>query len=334
VSLVDLIAERPEEVLGAPVLAEFGARLPFLLKVLAAAQPLSLQAHPDAGYAREAYAAERAAGSATGPVTYTDPYHKPEMLVALTPFDALCGFRDPAVSADLLARLGVAALDPVAATLRGPVPAVALRDAVVALLTWPVDERPGLVAAAVAGAGDDPDLRLVPQTAARYPADPGVVVALLLNRVLLEPGQAIWMPAGNLHAYLEGTGIELLANSDNVLRGGFTPKPVNVPELLRVLRFEVLADPVLPAEAVAPGLTTWPVPVRDFRLFRAEPGEGAVAVPVAGPAIALCVAGSVTVDDGTGAVVLASGSAALAPPGGKPVLVSGAGTAFVATTGG
>lgn len=331
VSLLEVIEAEPVRVLGAAVAGEFGARLPFLLKVLAAAEPLSLQAHPDAEQARQAYTAERAGGA--GPFSYTDPYHKPEVLVALTEFDALCGFRAPAESARLLARLGVPALDPVLAALEQPDAGAALRDAVATLLSWPVAEREKLVAAAVAGAGGDTELSLVPQTAARYPADPGVLVALLLNRVLLAPGQAIWMPAGNLHAYLSGTGIELLASSDNVLRGGFTSKPVNVPELLRVLRFEVLDDPMLPAEQLAPGLVTWRVPVRDFVLYRAEPAaQSAVEVPVAGPVIVLCVAGSLDVDDGTGPVALRSGQAGFAPPTGTPVMVRGAGTAFVAST--
>src|SRR5262249_27819590 len=151
--------------------------------------------------------------------------------------------------------------------------------------------------------------------------------------VRLAPGEGIFMPAGNLHAYLSGTGIELLGNSDNVLRGGFTGKPVNVPELLRILRFEVLDDPVVRPVALAPGLVGWPVPVRHLALYRAEPAGTEVAVPVAGPAIVLCVAGSVSVDDGSAALVLASGEAALARSGTKPMVVGGAGVAFVATTG-
>ncbi len=329
VALTELIGADPAALLGAPVLAEFGARLPFLLKVLAAEQPLSLQAHPDADYARRAYDAERAGGGDPVGYAYTDPFHKPEMLVALSEFEALCGFRDPARSAELLARLRIPALEPVLAQLAGG----DLRAAVATLLGWPTGERAALVAAAVAGAGDDPELALVPPTAARYPQDPGVLLALLLNRVLLAPGEAIWMPAGNLHAYLRGTGIELLANSDNVLRGGFTRKPVNIPELLNVLHFEVLDDPVLSPVPVAPSLTTWPVPVRDFALYQVTPDGAAVTVPAAGPAIALCVAGEVVVDDGGSALSLTPGSAGFAPATGKPLLVSGSGTAFVATTG-
>jgi mannose-6-phosphate isomerase len=336
VSLLDAVAADPSEVLGERVVERFGPRLPFLLKVLAAAQPLSMQAHPEAGYASRAYAAERARGA--GPYAYTDPYHKPELLVALAEFDALCGFRAPGVSADALARLKVPALEPVVAALADPEPARALRGAVQTLLSWPERERAGLVADAVAGAGDDPELSVVPLTAARYPQDPAVLVALLLNRVLLEPGQAIWMPAGNLHAYLSGTGVEVMASSDNVLRGGFTRKPVNLPELLRVLRFEVLDEPLLAPTRLVPGLTTWSLPVADFALFRVElpTGDGSgglVEVPVEGPAIVLCVAGSVTADDGTGPVAVGRGAAAFAGATGRPVVLGGAGSAFVASVG-
>jgi mannose-6-phosphate isomerase len=334
VSLVDVVAGAPERVLGAGVVAEFGPRLPFLLKVLAAEAPLSLQAHPDAGYARRAYVEERAAGD--GPYSYTDPYHKPELLLALTEFDALCGFRDPLVSAEALARLKVPALDPVLAALADEDRGRALRTAVETLLRWPAAERAELIAAAVAGAGDDPELEVIPITARRYPTDPGVLVAMLLNRVVLRPGEGIWMPAGNLHAYLSGTGIEAMASSDNVLRGGFTSKPVNVGELLRVLRFEVVDEPRLPSVALAPGLTTWPVPVPDFALFRAVVGAGGTAgvdVPVSGPAVALSLAGAVTVDDGAGQVALARGESAFAAAGEGRVRVTGAGTVVVLSTG-
>jgi mannose-6-phosphate isomerase len=325
VSLPDLIAAQPAAMLGEAALARFGPRLPFLLKVLAAAQPLSLQAHPDAARAREAYAA--------GQPSYRDGYAKPELLVAVTEFDALCGFRDPVAAAAELAGLGVAALAPVVAALG----AGELRGAVEALLAWPERDRAELVgavaAAAAAGAGGPDPAGLAVDLAARYPADVGVVVALLLNRVRLQPGEAVWMPAGNLHAYLSGTGVEIMAASDNVLRGGLTPKPVDVPELLRVLRVEVLADPVVAPVPLAPGLVTWPVPVEEFALFRARVAGTEVAVPAPGPRIALCLAGAVLVADGAAEVRLGPGQAAVGPAGAKPLAVSGEGEAYVATTG-
>lgn len=350
ISLLDLIAADPAAVLGDVALERFGARLPFLLKLLAAEEPLSLQAHPDARRAEEAYLAGR-----TG---YRDGNHKPELLVAVSDFDALCGFADPAASAGVLAGLDVSALEPVVAALH----AGDLRAAVATLLQWPEQGRAELVAAVASAAGralsgaataaDAPldagvettgagrgtvgtaeAAALVVELAARYPADLGVVVALLLNRVRLRPGEAIWMPAGNLHAYLRGTGVEIMAASDNVLRGGLTPKAVDVPELLRVLRFEVLDDPVVRPVQVAPGVVTWPVPVSEFALYRVRVEKTTAVLAAPGPRIALCLAGAVQVDDGVAELRLAAGEAAVGAAASRPVSVTGSGELYLATTG-
>lgn len=335
VSLIDVLAEDPRRWLGADVVDQFGPRLPYLLKVLAPDAPLSLQAHPDAEQARAGYAAESADPELTHR-NYVDPYHKPELLVAVSPFQALCGFRDPAESAELLDAFGVPALVPVVAALRTGTEG--LRDAVRALLTWPESDRAELVSALAAA--DVPDryarsAALVGDLAKRYPADPGVAVALLLNHVDLAPGEAIWMPAGNLHAYLYGTGVEILAASDNVLRGGLTPKHVDVRELLRVLRFEVLADPVLAPVQHAPGVVTWPVPVADFALHgvRLDGVVGSASLDLRGPRIALCLGGEVTVADRAGQVRLGPGQAAVGPADGGPLTLSGVGEAYVASVG-
>lgn len=320
-------------------LAAAGApRLPFLLKVLAAAEPLSLQAHPDSAQAAAGFAAEEAAGMPRDAPnrTYVDAHHKPELLVAVEEFDALCGFRPPLAAADVLEALGVPELAPIVAALRHPDPAVALRDAVTAILRYP---DPKALVAAVAGR---PGAGLAGDLAERYPADSGVLLALLLNRVRLAPGEAVFMPAGNLHAYLRGVGVEIMAASDNVVRGGLTPKHVNVTELLRILRFEVLDDPVVRPVPVDgwPGVVTWPVPVRDFALYRAvavgagDDGDGRpVRLPGEGPRVVLCLRGSVTVDDGAGPVTLTGGRAAFAGAGAGPVAVTGDGEVYAATPG-
>ena len=329
ISLATLIAEDPKGQLGSEVAGEFGSRLPYLMKVLAAEAPLSLQAHPDAEYARRAFAAQEADPAA--PRNYTDPYHKPEMLVALTPFRALCGFRAPDVSAAVLDELGVPRLAPVVAALRAGV--AGLRDAVRTLLSWPADDRRSLVDEVVAAARGTSHA-LVPELAGHYPGDPGVLVALLLNHVRLEPGEAIWLPAGNLHAYLTGAAVEIMAASDNVLRGGLTPKRVDVDELLRVLRFEVLDEPVLRPVEVAPAVVTWPVPAREFALYRIRlDGEvGPIAVPGAGPRIVLGTDGEVAVrEDGGGSVTVRTGAAAYAAADAGSLTVAGAGEVFVAT---
>ncbi|MFY1668466.1 mannose-6-phosphate isomerase, class I [Plantactinospora sp. WMMB334] len=334
-SLLDALAEDPGRWLGTDVVDRFGQRLPFLLKVLAPEAPLSLQAHPDTEQARAGYAAETTDPELTHR-NYVDPYHKPEMLVAVSPFRALCGFRDPVESAELLAAFGVPALAPVAGALRaGP---DGLPEAVRTLLSWPDPERAGLVAAVAAaevGERFAPAAELARDLARRYPADPGVLVALLLNHVSLAPGEAIWMPAGNLHAYLHGAGVEILAASDNVLRGGLTPKHVDVRELLRVLRFEVLADPVVSPVPVAPGVVTWPVPVDDFALHgvRLDRRVGSARLAPRGPRIALCLAGEVSVADGAGSTLLRTGEAAIGRADGGQLTVSGDGELYVASVG-
>lgn len=327
------VAADPAGLVGADSVGRFGPRLPFLLKILAAAAPLSLQAHPTNAQAEAGYDADDRAGIPVGAPnrTYVDRHHKPELLVAVGEFDALCGFRPPRESADLLAALDVRHLHPVIAELHNPDQAAALKGAVTALLTMPV---PGpLVAAVVKAAAGRPGYELVGELAERYAGDAGVVLALLLNRVRLAPGEAVWMPAGNLHAYLNGVGVEIMAASDNVLRGGLTPKHINVPELLKVLKFEVLADPVVKAVEVAPGVLTWPVPVPDFALFKAEVTDTVAEVPGAGPRIAICTEGEVTADDGAAPLTLSRGQVAFAPAGAAPLTVGGTGHLYVATVG-
>src|SRR5690606_32245761 len=207
---------------------------------------------PDPGQAARGYAAEEAAGVPVGAPhrRYVDPYAKPELLVAVTRFRALCGFRDPAESAELLAGLDVPGLAPAVSALRER----ELQGGVGSLLSGGAalaDE----VSAAAEGRGGA--YRVVEELATRHPGDPGLAVTLLLNQVALAPGEAVFMPPGNLHAYLGGTGVEIMAASDNVLRGGLTSKHVDVAELLRVLSYEPLAEPVLA-----------PVPVEEFALHR------------------------------------------------------------------
>ena len=343
VSLLDVIAADPVAALGAPVVDQFGARLPYLLKVLAADAPLSMQAHPDAERAKARYA--------EGNPNYTDPYHKPELLVAIDEFEALCGFRAPEESARVLRTLDLPELTPIAAMLDGSAGTGAeeaatgteggaagarLRAAVTALLEWPAAERSTLVSdvAKAARRCEHPDCLMAAELADRYPGDLGALVALLLNRIVLKPGEAVWMPAGNLHAYLSGAGVEIMAASDNVLRGGLTPKRVDVPELLAVLRFEVLAQPIVRPVPVAPGVVTWPVPVPDFALYRVAPAGAPVELAVPGPRIVLCLTGQLSVDDGTGPLVLGPGDSGFAAASGGPLVISGDGEAYVAATGG
>lgn len=341
-SLLELIAGDPEANLGADNVRRFGERLPFLMKVLAADGPLSIQAHPDAAQARSGFDAEEAEQIPLDATVrnYVDPYHKPELLVALSDFDALCGFRDPVRSAELLARLDVPGLAMTVDLLRHGDPAQALREAVTTVMTVPESMRGPLVDQVVTAsaelAGADGDGRTYAMAAAlgkTYPGDIGVVLAMMLNHVLLKPGEAIYMPAGNAHAYLRGVGVEIMAASDNVLRGGLTAKHVDVPELLRVLRYEPLSDPRVTPIETGPGVSEWPTPMPEFRLAHARVGGlvDEVRLVAKGPRVLMCWAGQVTLDDGVAEVTLLPGQAAFVPAdAGDVVTATGFGEVYQA----
>jgi mannose-6-phosphate isomerase len=351
VSLLDRIAQDPEGVLGADVLGTFGARLPFLLKILAIDAPLSLQAHPDPRQAREGFTDEEARGVPIDAPErrYRDPAAKPELLCALTEVEALCGFRDPARSAVLLESLGVEALNPVTRRLAEGPPAQAIRDVLAQLLTWPKVDRPALVESVataarrrVAGGGTRPGAGVSPaadlaacgwavRLAELHPADPGVVCALLLNHVRLWPGEAIALPAGNLHAYLRGVGVEIMGNSDNVLRGGLTPKHVDVPELLRILQTAPTSPEVLTAQPAADGEEVYLTEFPEFRLSRLRLHGPTITLQRRGPQVLLGVEGEVSVRSATGDLRLQPGQSAFITAAAAPVGLAGQGTVLRAT---
>ncbi|MFF4400723.1 mannose-6-phosphate isomerase, class I [Streptomyces sp. NPDC001480] len=330
-TLVEVIEGDPERELGTKTVAKFGPRLPFLLKILAAGAPLSLQVHPDRAQAKEGFADEERRGiPIDAPYrNYKDANHKPELICALTEFDGLCGFRDPAEAAGLLDGLGVDSLKPYVDLLHAHPEDAALREVLTAVLTADPEEMARTVAAATAactrlGGAYVPYADL----AHHYPGDPGVIAAMLLNHVRLQPGEALFLGAGIPHAYLSGLGVEIMANSDNVLRCGLTPKHVDVPELLRVVRFEAGDPGVLRPEASPDGEEVYETPIDEFRLSRyVLPADGAghdLGLPA--PQILLCTAGSVR----AGEYELTPGESVFVP-GGEKAEVSGEGTVFRAT---
>jgi len=275
-------------------------RLPFLLKVLAAAAPLSLQAHPTPAQAAEGFAREEAAGVPIDAPNrnYKDSFHKPELIYALSdPFRALSGFRPVAETREVLAPVAAdERIEPLVARLTDD---DSLRD-VFAWLIGGGDDVEDLVAAVVeaSATSEGASWQTVRTLADAYPGDPGIVISLLLHTVELKPGEVLYLPAGNIHAYLEGLGIELMAASDNVLRGGLTPKHVDVPELLSVLDFRPLPAPYLAAEEPEPGVRVFRPDVDDFLLTVVDDASQGVELRLEGPAIALCTDGEVEVEAG------------------------------------
>ena len=299
-----------------------GRWLPYLLKVLAAAKPLSLQAHPTPAQARAGFDRENAAGIPIDAPerNYRDPHPKPELIVAVSEsFDALAGFRPRDEVKAVFAELG-------------ETEAAARLDDMPAFVAWLLKRGDGvdeLVEKVVAHEfADDDTLRLVRSLADDYPGDPGIVLALTLNRVRLNRGEALFVPAGTIHAYVEGLGIELMTASDNVLRGGLTVKHIDVPELLDVLD-------------TTPGGVPWlePLVVTDAHRTNHAAGSaprlywvtGDATLALSGDAIALCTEGAFTLRGRGSASSIDGGGAVLATRDELPLEVTGSGSLFVAS---
>jgi mannose-6-phosphate isomerase len=351
--------------------------LPYLLKILAAAHPLSLQAHPTLERARQGFERENEAGVPIDSPkrNYKDPLHKPEIVVALSPtYEALCGFRPLAEVREIVDLLVMIDGSQVAPRweLYGPIvhlledsgtvgePDGEVLRSVVAWLLEGGTEVEALVGHLVRTTEKalhpahahltDPytkSLETVVQLNEEYPGDPGIVISLLLNRVTLSAGEALYLPAGNIHAYLRGLGVELMSASDNVLRGGLTPKHVDVPELLEVLEFDPMPVPYLRPGRPVDGLQLFKPDVPDFELARIDVGDAEVlpfatgipsvasTVPFApqGPAIAICIAGSVSIAGSTGSFTVKRGESVFVTPDEGELTVTGDGTVFVAAPG-
>jgi mannose-6-phosphate isomerase len=317
-----VIARDPEREIGPAALSAFGPRLPFLLKVLAAAQPLSLQAHPTLERARRGFDDEEGRGIPKGAPhrNYKDPYHKPELLCALGPFVALSGFRSPGEIGAILDAFDASELD---VRTRG------IAAAFQALLRSPdrarIVEKVCRAAAAPGPFAEERALTL--RLAQLYPGDVGIVSALFLKLVRLARDEALYIGAGNLHAYVEGTGVEIMASSDNVLRGGLTPKHVDVEELLAVLDFDAPETRVLVPDAIGDSEHVYNTLACEFRLSRIDL-QGKLRRNVDGPEILLVVEGAAQADD----VVLAKGRAAFVPAATGSYTLAGEGIVFRATT--
>ncbi len=319
-TLDDAIQDDPAGLLGRSVCDRFGNQLPFLLKMLAVAEPLSIQAHPNHQQARRGWDRENAEGI---PVeaphrNYRDPNHKPELVCALTRFTALKGFRpfdeivrnlEPVARPELAPELGRLAREKAAP---------ALRALFARLLTLEPEESAPLLARAaayVARRSEDPAAACVGRLLGSYPGDAGALSPLYLHLVALAPGEALFIPAGELHTHLEGAALEIMANSDNVLRGGLTRKHVDVPELLDVLSFEPRAPEVLRAVEIVPGERVYRAPAREFELGLIEVTSGRpfVAEGSRDVEILLGLEGEMWFREGASAVALGGGHSVLVP---------------------
>jgi mannose-6-phosphate isomerase len=355
--LDDYIRAHKQSALGNHSLTTFGPRLPYLVKALAAAEPLSLQVHPTSQRARIGYELENQAGIAVGAAdrSYQDCYHKPEMIVAITRFEGMAGFRDVDKTVQILRLLQHPWADRVAKELDTAPPFQALHSVVSEILGHQGDglrQLVGEVAEAAAAAEERghqlfrtsgrkyldrasverESTRLFAQTAAlarKYPSDPGVLVTLLLNHIVLSPGEAMFLDAGVVHAYSSGFGVEIMAASDNVVRAGLTPKHVDVPELLQIANFTPMPAPLWEPAALSSHTLSYRPPVAEFELTIArEPGD---RLPAVGPRTLLCLDGELVVTSAVARHELRRGQALFVPDAEGAITLEGEGTLAVAS---
>jgi len=361
-TLTQAISDDPATVLGEPVRAAFGDRLPFMMKLLAASEPLSLQVHPTSERARIRFAEQDAAGIAPDAPdrSYPDASHKPELIYALTRFEGMAGFRDPERSAVIIRGFTLPWLDEIAERIEVSVtPFQTIREVVSELLLMCGDpleaQLQELRVAATAAerrshssrAGRrtvmvaDPNgmeresVRVYAATLGlidRYPRDPGVLVTLLLNHVVLAAGQAMFIDAGVMHAYTSGFGVEIMAASDNVLRAGLTPKHVDVPELLEVTNFTPIPPPLWAANRLDPAVrleaNVLTPPVAEFELVVLCLDDEASDLRE-GPQIILCLDGRVVVTSSSGSTAVPAGSAVFVTAAESDLTVAGTGRVTV-----
>ncbi|HEM6628265.1 TPA: mannose-6-phosphate isomerase [Citrobacter farmeri] len=327
VSLRDVIDSQPSALLGDAVAKRFG-ELPFLFKVLCAAQPLSIQVHPNKRNSEIGFAKENAAGIPMDAAerNYKDPNHKPELVFALTPFLAMNAFREFSEIVSLLQPVA-GAHTAIAHFLEQP-NAERLSQLFAGLLSMQGEEKSRALAilkAALETQQGEPwqTIRLI---AAFYPDDSGLFSPLLLNVVKLNPGEAMFLFAETPHAYLQGVALEVMANSDNVLRAGLTPKYIDIPELVANVKFDAKPANQLLTTPVKNGAELdFPIPVDDFAFSLHSLSAQETTIDQQSAAILFCVEGEAVLSKGEQRLALKPGESAFISAEESPVRVSGVG---------
>ncbi len=339
--LTDVIKNNPESVLGKAVAERFQNQLPFLFKVLAADRPLSIQVHPDLVQAEEGYAKENKLGISLTAAerNYRDSNHKPEALCAVTPFEALKGFRKVEEIIALMETVCMPELQDLLDLLKKRPNSEGVKDFFSGLLQVSGEEKAKVIHRAVGRAerylDRDRAFYWMVELSKEYPGDTGLFSPLIFNLLTLQPGQAIYIPAGELHGYLKGVGIELMANSDNVLRGGLTPKHVDVPELLKIVNFDPGPPLLISPEDRGNGERIYPTPAEEFQLSEILVREESTFVSAVdrNVEILICMDGEARMENRAGDLSLqvVSGESVIIPACAEPYRIQGNAEFFKAT---
>lgn len=341
ISLLELIEQNPEDILGKKVAEKFNSRLPYLFKVLAAAKPLSIQAHPSRSQAIKGFERENRLGIPldAGNRNYKDDNHKPECICALTPFWALNGFRKIPEMLSLMEQAGPQGLEGEIKELRNKPDSRGLKSFFQALMTMSRRRQKQIIDDALKNAQklsqENQVFKWMINLQHEYPDDIGIFAPILLNLICLEPGQAMFLPAGELHAYLDGVGIELMANSDNVLRGGLTPKHVDVSALLHVLNFKERKIDILPKEFINGCEEIYHSQAEEFILsiITVKNGTSYASPAKRSVEIVLCTEGKATITDMEKGdiIILVKGSSIIIPAAVAEYCLDGEATLYKAS---
>ena len=335
--LNDLIAQQGSALLGQSVIHRFGRQLPYLFKVLSAAEPLSIQAHPSKQQAEQGFKEENQKNIPLSAAfrNYKDDNHKPELIYALTPFKAMNGFRPIEDIISLFRALNNTTINTYLAMLEASPNEAGLKAFYGALMRTPDQQIKAIIKDAVTAADTDSQdaFQTLRDLVKQYPEDRGVLSPLLLHVVTLKPGEAMFLEAGTLHAYLEGTGLEVMASSDNVLRGGLTPKHVDVPELLKTIRFTPLPFEQIKLKPLLQDNTTeFLVPVDDFTFSVMALSGQRVTKKAATITLLFCKQGELEIQTTNSQLTLIAGESCIAPAG-IDYETSGSGELVVVGTG-
>lgn len=336
--LDSVINKEPELYLGKACISNFGEHLPYLLKILSAAHPLSIQVHPGEGQAQKGFKKENNQGIPVDDPTrsYKDPFHKPEIIMALTNFSAMCGFRHIDATVELFRQLGCKELFPVVEELEKTQDYKKFLSMLFILSEQTKDTIFDLLEKKLFNYQPNKDntqldpFTVVEQLMREYPRDMGILAPLYLNSILLKPGEAIYLPDGIMHAYLKGTGIELMGNSDNVLRCGLTKKHIDIPELLSILNPEpYMPEIILPiSEGSIPFYKT---PAKEFELSIIQPKDIPITVTISTPSILVCLTPTLRITGASGAYTeIKQGATLFFPANAGSITFSGDGSGYMA----
>lgn len=337
--LSDLIKKNPSEILGKKCAEKYGAELPFLFKIIAASEPLSIQAHPNLSHAKKGFKSEKRLGIPPDSFyrNYKDENHKPECVCALSDFEALCGFRPVSEILFFLKKTCPVTLKKQIDELKKNPNPSGMRSFFTNVMTMDFNRNKNIISEATEKsrifADENPAFKWVLALAGKYPSDIGVISPLFLNYVCLKPGQAMFLPAGELHAYLNGVALELMANSDNVIRGGLTAKHVDIEELSNILRFKSMKNRViLPEKNKNEGI--YKTPSKEFMLSLISVCKDKVYTGSQGRSaeIILCIGGKAVISSsGNNRIIISRGDSVIIPASVKRYCIEGKATLYKAS---